>query len=69
MLLDVRKVFSIQQRSSGFWLTSELFLSKSFKDAGRCYDRESALDTGRINLEDDFQIVVYYELNEGPEYG
>lgn len=64
MVLDVRQVWVIQQRSTGLYLTNDLYLSRSLNDAGRCYDRESALDTGRINLEDDFQIHNFYELNE-----
>lgn len=64
MLLDVRQVWVIQQRTTGLYLTNDLYLTRSLYDAGRCYDRESALDTGRINLEDDFQIQNFYELND-----
>lgn len=62
-LLDVRHVFVIQQRSTGLYLTDDLFLSRSLRDAGHCPDRESALDTGRWNLQDDFQVHDFYLLN------
>ncbi|HJW26501.1 MAG TPA: hypothetical protein VJ576_16520 [Rhodocyclaceae bacterium] len=66
MLLDVKRVWVIQQRSSGLFLTPDLFLSRSLKQAGRCEDRESALDTGRINLEDDFEVASFFEeVGEG----
>lgn len=63
-LLDVRRVWVVQCRSNGLYLNPDLHLVRSLKEAGRAPDRECALDTGRINLEDDFQIHDFYELNE-----
>lgn len=65
-LLDVRQVWVVQCRSNGMFLHPDLYLTRSLKEAGRCHDRESALDTGRINLDDDFQVFSFYELN-GPD--
>ena len=63
-LLDVVRVWVIQHRSTGMFLHTDLYLTRNFKEAGRCFDRESALDTGRLNLEDDFQLIDFLELAE-----
>jgi len=57
----IRPVWVIQNRSSGLFLGHDLFLTRSLKDAGRCDDPESALDTAVCSLEDDFEIHKFYE--------
>lgn len=59
-LLNVRHVWVIQMRSTGLYLTEELGYSRLLRDAGRCDSREAALDTGRMNLDDDFAVSDFY---------
>lgn len=66
-LLDVRQVWVVQHRSTGLFLNPDLHLVRSIKEAGQAPDRECALDTGRINLDDDFLIFDIYVLNKDHE--
>lgn len=66
-MLDVRQVWVVQCRSNGMFLHPDLYLTRSIKEAGKCHDRTSALDTGLINLGDDFQVFDFYELNKPEE--
>lgn len=56
------RVYVIQRKSSGEFLTPGLFFSKSLKRAGRLNDYMEALDTADANLSDgDFEIHSFYE--------
>lgn len=66
-LVDVRPVWVVQCRSNGFFLHLDLHLVRSIKEAGKAPDRECALETGFINLHDDFEIFMFYESTDIPE--
>jgi len=61
MLLDVRRVWVVQCRSTGHFLNLDLCLVRSLKNAGRAPDFECAIETGRLNLENDFEVVSFFE--------
>lgn len=64
-LLHVRKVFVIQQVSTGLFLTEDLFFTKCLRHAGREVDPASAKETGEWNIGGgDFDVVGIYELDE-----
>lgn len=60
-MLDVRRVWVVQQRSTGRFLSLELYLVKSLKNAGRAPDAECAHETGRLNLDADYEVHGFYE--------
>lgn len=60
-MLDLRRVWVVQQKSTGRFLSLELYLVKSLKNAGRAPDFECAHQTGLINLAGDYEIHSLYE--------
>lgn len=60
-MLDLRRVWVVQQRSTGRFLSLELYFVKSLKHAGRAPDFECAHETGRLNLDGDYEIHSFYE--------
>lgn len=65
MLEDVRQVWVIQQRSTGLFLSVDLFPVQSLRAAGRCFDRDSAEATGDWNFPGDFELHAFYEPDGG----
>lgn len=65
MLVDARRVWVVQQKSTGFFLHLDLYPVRSLKAAGRAPDLECALETGRMNWENDFEVFSFYEEVEG----
>ena len=62
MLLNVRPVWVIQQKSTGDFLHLDLYPTRSLKHAGRALDLECAHETGRLNLDGDYELHMFYEL-------
>lgn len=62
---DVRRVWVVQCKSTGRFLSLDLHLVRSLKLAGRAPDLECAHETGRLNLEQDYEIHSFYEALEG----
>lgn len=60
-MLDLRRVWVVQQKSTGRFLSLELYLVKSLKNAGRAPDFECAHETGRLNLDVDYEVHGFYE--------
>jgi hypothetical protein len=61
-----RRVYVIQCKSTGEFLTPNLFYTKSLKRAGRLYDVQEAMDTADINISDrDYEIHSFYEKDPG----
>lgn len=60
-MLDLRRVWVVQQKSTGRFLSLELYLVKSLKNAGRAPDFECAHETGRLNLDGDYEVHTFYE--------
>lgn len=58
---DLRRVWVVQQKSTGRFLSLELYLVKSLKNAGRAPDFECAHQTGLLNLASDYEIHAFYE--------
>ena len=57
-----RRVFVIQCKSTGEFLTEHLFYTKSLKRAGHIYDAQVAFDTADWNISDrDYEIHSFYE--------
>ena len=52
----------MQCRSSGHFLNVDLHLVRSLKAAGRAPDFECAHETGRLNLEGDYEVFSFLEL-------
>ena len=61
MFKDVRRVWVVQQKSTGLFLNLDLCLVRSLKHAGRAPDVECAHETGRLNLERDYEIHTFFE--------
>ena len=62
MLVDVRRVFVIQNKVTGAFLSPSLFWVTSLKRAGRLYDAQEAFDTADANSDcDDYEISSFYE--------
>lgn len=59
---NLRRVWVIQCRSSGHFLTNDLGFSYSLKLAGRAPDLDHAVATAHDNLDDDFEIFSFYEM-------
>lgn len=55
-------MFVIQCKSNGMFLTDGFRYAMTFKKAGRLYDADEALETGRFNLGDDFDIHSFYDF-------
>lgn len=63
MLADVRRVYVIQEKGTGLFLSEECFPVRSFSLAGRAPTREEAEDTARMNLKGvDFEIHTFLEV-------
>lgn len=65
MLLNVRRVWVVQCKSSGHFLNLDLHLVRTLKQAGRAPDYECAIETGEINLPGDYEVFSFYEIEEG----
>lgn len=58
----LRRVYVIQCKVTGEFLTENLFYSRSLKFAGRLYDPQEAIDTAENNLSGDpYEIHSFYE--------
>ena len=64
MLLDVRRVWVVQQKSTGRFLHLDLYPVRSLKQAGRAPDLECAHETGRMNFDQDYEVHAIYEAVE-----
>lgn len=60
-MVDLRRVWVVQQKSTGRFLSLELYLVKSLKNAGRAPDFECAHETGQLNLDSDYEVHGFYE--------
>lgn len=59
--MSLRRVWVIQEKSSGHFLNNDLHLVTSLRAAGRCFDLDSAVDTASTNLDEDFEIHSFFE--------
>jgi len=60
--VDLRPVYVLQRKSTGLFLSSELFDVRSLKNAGRAPDYENAVETAQLNWPDgDWEIHTFYE--------
>lgn len=62
MWADVTRVWVIQQRSTGLFLHLDLYPVRSLKQAGRAPTLECAHETGRMNFENDYELISFLEL-------
>lgn len=60
MLRDVRRVWVVQQRSTGRFLHLDLYPVRSLKFAGRAPDEDCARVTGEMHFPDDFEIFSFF---------
>lgn len=58
MLLDVKREWVVQCKSTGHFLSADLCLVRSLRQAGRAPDLECALETGRLNFDQDFEVFA-----------
>lgn len=61
MLHDVERVWIVQCKSTGHFLSPELHLVRSLRLAGRAPDLECAIETGRIHFDQDFEVFSFFE--------
>lgn len=59
---NLRRVYVIQCRSTGHFLTNDLGFAYSLKLAGRAPDLDHAVETAHDHLDDDFEIHSFYEI-------
>lgn len=59
---NLRRVYVIQCRSSGHFLTADLGFAHSLKLAGRAPDLDHAVGTAQEYLDDDFEIHSFFEM-------
>jgi hypothetical protein len=64
MLIEVRRVWVVQCKSTGQFLNLDLCLVRSLKHAGRAPDLECARETGRLNLGHDYETHSFLEIEE-----
>lgn len=62
---DLRRVWVVQCKSTGHFLHLDLFLVRSLKLAGRAPTLECAHETGRLNLDGDYEVHSFYEPADG----
>lgn len=62
--LTIKQVWVIQCRSTGSFLTQELHFSRSLRSAGRLYDKAEAVETAHSNLDDDYEIHTFFEVEQ-----
>lgn len=63
MLANVQRVFVIQETETGYFLAESLVPVRSLAKAGRCYSREEAEYTARLNLQGlRFEVHTFLEL-------
>jgi hypothetical protein len=60
----IRQVWVIQCKSTGAFLTSDLSYSTSLKRAGRLHDKDEAITTASGNLDDDFEVHTFFEVEQ-----
>ncbi|MDR5172282.1 hypothetical protein IHQ56_10670 [Methylobacillus flagellatus] len=61
----LRRVYVIQYRRTGEFLTQGLFYTRSLKKAGRLYDPQEAIDTAINNIDEgDYEIHSFFEGEE-----
>lgn len=58
MLQDVKRVWVVQCKSTGHFLSADLCLVRSLRQAGKAPDLECALETGRLNFDEDFEVFA-----------
>lgn len=64
MLANVRRVFVIQEKDTGYFLSPDLVPVRSLARAGRCYSRDEAITTAQLNLQGvDWDIHSFFELD------
>jgi hypothetical protein len=73
-VIQIQQVWVIQCKSTGHFLTTELGYCTSLKGAGRLHDYDEALETASGNLENDFELHTFYQVDqrllfEGRYYG
>lgn len=57
-----RRVYVIQCKATGEFLTENLFYCRSLRRAGRLYDAQEAIDTAVNNTNgDEFEIHSFFE--------
>lgn len=61
MLRDVERVWVVQCKSTGHFLSLDLHLVRSLRLAGRAPDLECAIETGRIHFDQDFEVFSFFE--------
>lgn len=59
---NLQRVFVIQCRSTGHFLTNDLGFAHSLKLAGRAPDMDHAVETAHEHLDDDFEIHSFFEI-------
>ncbi|MEZ0233104.1 MAG: hypothetical protein ACAH12_09715 [Methylophilaceae bacterium] len=61
----MQRVFVIQCKSTGQFLTENLYYTKSLKRAGRLYDPQEAMDTADNNISDnDWEVHSFWEVEK-----
>lgn len=65
MDVQIRRVWVIQQRSTGMFLHLDLYPVRSLRLAGRAPDLECAHETGQMNFGRDYELHSFYEPVEG----
>ena len=68
-MTDFRRFYIIQCRSTGAFLTEELGYTNLAEKAGRLYCPHEAVDTARLNLDDDYAVFSAWELIPETEQG
>lgn len=61
MMIDVQRVWVVQCKSTGHFLSNELHMVRSLRLAGRAPDLECAIETGRLNFDEDFEVFSFFE--------
>lgn len=56
------QVFVIQCRSTGEFLREDLTYSRLLSEAGRLHDVQEASETAQFNLDYDYAISTFFEL-------
>ncbi|MCE5180459.1 MAG: hypothetical protein LLG15_01530 [Betaproteobacteria bacterium] len=61
-MMNLRRVYVIQCRSSGHFLTNDLGFAHSLRLAGRAPDIDHAVETAHDALGDDFEVHTFFEI-------
>lgn len=63
-MMNLRRVFVIQCKSSGHFLTEDLNYDHSLKKAGRAPDLDHAVETAIEHLGEDFEVHSFFEAQK-----